>query len=83
MSEENSPFRENGDEPLGRSSTIHLPMADSPDASKYRQSEILPESIPVDDLVSGDASAEIYSNAISIDDKESNKLLDEPKVSKS
>ena len=84
MSEENSPFRENG-EPLSRSSTIHLPMADSPGAPEGKLSARPSENLPEihDDLVRGDASAEILSNTISLDDDESNKSSDEPKVKKS
>jgi hypothetical protein len=77
MSEENSPFRENGNEPLGRSSTIHLPMADSPDAPEGKL------SARPDDLACGDASAEILSNSISLDDEESNKSTEKAKVSTS
>ena len=85
MSEENSPFRENGNEPLGRSSTIHLPMADSPGAPEGKLSARPSENLPEihDDLVRGDASAEILSHTISLEDDESNKSSDEPKVIKS
>lgn len=85
MSEENSPFRENGNEPLGRSSTIHLPMADSPDAPEGKLSARPSEKLLEinDDLACGDASAEILANSISLDDDESNKSTEEAKVSNS
>ena len=78
MSEENSAFVENGDKPLGRSSTIHLPMLDSPDPTKVRPPDDLADIH--EDLDRGDAAAEIVSSAIALDDDESNKPVEEETV---